>query len=648
VLYELLTGATALEARSFAEGVANDPEMTAQAFLVAVASSRATYSIDPSKDPHLKHLRSQKNLMQLLQAMTARDRNSRLSSSGLEAAVRAILEGRKPNLATTQTGRLTKQGFEEDTQKTQYGQAILLLASLAIGFVVLLGAIIGYTVFFKSKDSVRPDNKAASSEKTPNDEKSRLANDPKPREIYKKPHENPRDPGWKTIQPKPAKGNPSSFFSKYEFSSRSGATLDVTETTLTNLELTYLARFRLGKLILHITELSPEAAKALSQSKAMTLVFSGLRSISPSNLKWLSAYRGRELIFSNLDTISLESATNLYLLRVRVLKFGEFKTQPSLETLATAASVSVLNSRRIKIEWAAKTNTLMKEKHKEISTIVLRKFKERSRAARRPRYQPKHPSTSPSDQFISMEIQSGHLTNIGELTRLLHGIPALLLKFANLQGKKELNLSKIKDLTPSYAKILADFKGRLILSSLYDIDELAAVLSKFKGPLLDLSGARGLSREALKHLSKAETTLILGDHFLSQEDLQILTNSKLKGLVLSGLTDLRDEQLECLAKSQISLLKLDLSVLSVEGLRILSCYKGTLDFLRIDILSPEWIPVLKCCEAREIRFTALKVFSKNAARVMRDDCSSAERARLWKLLKVPEAFTERLRVALGQ
>ncbi|MDF1665369.1 MAG: serine/threonine-protein kinase, partial [Planctomycetota bacterium] len=156
VLYELLTGASALEARSFAEGVSNDPNMTAQAFLVAVASARARCSIDPSKDPHLKRLLGHKELMKLLQAMTARDRNDRLSSSGLEAAIQDLLAGKKPKLGATRTGRLSKQMERGGSEEAEGSQAILFLQGLAIGLVVLLVTVLGYAMFSKSKD--RPVN----------------------------------------------------------------------------------------------------------------------------------------------------------------------------------------------------------------------------------------------------------------------------------------------------------------------------------------------------------------------------------------------------------------------------------------------------------------------------------------------------------
>lgn len=665
VLYELLTGASALEARSFAEDISNDPNMSAQAFLVAVASSRARSSIDPKKDPHLKRFSKRKDLMKLLQAMTARDREERLSSSGLEAAIQDLLAGKRLNLVVTQSSRLNKQELPADSNE-EAGTAVLFLQGLSIGLVLLLVSVIGFAVFSKSEKNTTDIPKTAQINDSPKVDHSKQAirkdtpatkpepkpaiPDPSPKPLNEKPIESPKNSAKSPLTPpKPTisakKDRLAKFRAKYQVSMRQSEPLIITEEDLTIEELSFLLQYKGRRLELNLFELSPEFASILSQSKAEGLKFGKLRYLSAESLGKFQVFRGMDLVFAKLKTLHPDTAASLGKLKVQRIYFTRFRSTPSIEALG-AVRGGLLNARsRMKVVWPRKTVIFIQQNLDAINEVIRSKIAKNGSNQARPAPLRKASANVKANRTIWTQIESGNLENIGELTDFRPGIPALLVQFAHKQGKKVLNLSKVKNLIPPSASKLVGFSGQLILSGMTDVEKLSKILSTFKGQELDLSGVNNFSKETLQLLSEAETTLILGIRSPSSELIQSLAKGQLKGLEFSKMKNVSKRSLDSLGSSKLPFLKLGLANLNSGSLQSFINYKGILELPKIAFLAPEWIPVLKSCKAKEIRFSGLIVFPNDTVRVLRQ-CSPEERAKLRDLLRVSGKFSDKLRVAL--
>lgn len=92
ILYQCLTGHDAREARRYAEQI-DDPQFKdLQAFLVAMASSKASTAVAPHSDPHLRARSLPKPVKDLLEAMTQRDKSERWSSEAVEATLQEWLQ----------------------------------------------------------------------------------------------------------------------------------------------------------------------------------------------------------------------------------------------------------------------------------------------------------------------------------------------------------------------------------------------------------------------------------------------------------------------------------------------------------------------------------------------------------------------------
>lgn len=92
ILYELLSGHSALNARQHSEGLTAEAVNDYVQFVMKVASSRRKSAVLPRSDPGLSELKKQRRLMALLTRMTARDKQRRMSSRELEATLTDFIE----------------------------------------------------------------------------------------------------------------------------------------------------------------------------------------------------------------------------------------------------------------------------------------------------------------------------------------------------------------------------------------------------------------------------------------------------------------------------------------------------------------------------------------------------------------------------
>ncbi|MDF1661864.1 MAG: hypothetical protein P1V97_08830, partial [Planctomycetota bacterium] len=489
--------------------------------------------------------------------------------------------------------------------------------------------------------------------------------------------------------PKPAQTPPTlaAFQDKYRGPIDKAGPLNVEEKTLTLEQLKYLLKYRGQTLNLHLAELSPEFARWISKSTANRIAFSELRLLSPESMKNLGDFQGEELLFPKLDTLTLSTAPFLASLKVVGIVFDDFKTTPSAETIATVRA-GLLNVRStLKIKWPRETSKAIRYNMTEISRLIRSKLTELqspkepdgpgprnpsnsgSRKAppgpgqNRPRKapsspnqnRPKRPSNSrppnapPSsdsaNSTIWNQIRSGKLDNISKLTELSPGIPSLLVMFAERQDWETLDLSGVLSLNPAYSNQLAKHKGRLILSSVTDVESSAITLSRFSGKLLDLSGLRSVSRVALQKLAQTKSTLVLGSRSPNLGTLKVLAAGRLLGLILKDLEVLEDDQARCLAASGIPYLGLSTKTLTPKLLDHFTDYRGILEFPETKTLAPEWIPILRRFKAKQVRFSGLRYFPDRTVRVLKG-CTATERANIKKILIVPKKLQKKLDISL--
>jgi serine/threonine protein kinase len=84
ILYEMLSGHSAIEARCHSEGLTKSSFGDYFQFLMKVAASKIRSVVIARTDPKLDHVKEQRLLMRLLESMTARQKQHRISSNELE------------------------------------------------------------------------------------------------------------------------------------------------------------------------------------------------------------------------------------------------------------------------------------------------------------------------------------------------------------------------------------------------------------------------------------------------------------------------------------------------------------------------------------------------------------------------------------
>lgn len=668
VLYELLTGATALEARSFAENVANDPNMTAQAFLVAVASSNARHSIDPSKDPNLRFLEKQKSLMKLLQAMTTRDRQDRLSSSGLETAILDLLEDRRPRFNAVSARQAAVEDMSESVEGS--GTAILFLQGTVLGLVLLLVSLIGFAYFSKSskdeseetsapKAVMNSENKESDSSPTETKKTTDVAKGltsdrkdldakkefpPKEEVVDKtslppKPEpetQSPKDPT--KPEPPPKKEGFAQFRAKYQQGLSSSEPLVVTEERLTKQELKFVTQYSGRRLILNLKNLSPPFASTLAQCQARILVFTQLSFISQESMKNLGTFRGFEVIFSKLKTLSPETARAVRELTFRKLKFDAFEQDPSLEAISEVRAGLLNANNPLQIHWPKQTIALINHEQ-----YALRKLIEEKRTNKGPGGGPRknrNPNGPLTNAEICRQIEAQNLSNVSKLTQFSPGIPALIVRFAHKQRLQTLDLRGLTFLKEPYAHQLSAFQGALILCSVKNLsDECARLISKFKGSYLDLSGVPKFSRNALKSLAQTRTILAFSTRSPKVEGLEILCSGQLKGLLLHRLESLDARQSACLASSKLSYLSLGFTSLDPVTLGYFKRFQGTIEFPVAELFGAPLFESLIDFQAREVRLSGLKKIPMESRRFL-TTLPKSKKQQLRSRLVVAEAFKE--------
>lgn len=92
ILYELLTGRLALQARCHSEGLTKSAAGDYVQFVMKVAASQCKSVVISRSDPLLSELRKHRRLMRLLEKMTARDKKRRMSSRDLELTIGDYIE----------------------------------------------------------------------------------------------------------------------------------------------------------------------------------------------------------------------------------------------------------------------------------------------------------------------------------------------------------------------------------------------------------------------------------------------------------------------------------------------------------------------------------------------------------------------------
>jgi serine/threonine protein kinase len=276
ILYELLSGRPALEARCHSEGMTKTSIGDYFQFLMKVAASNIRSVVISRTDPLLAHIRDRRTLMRLLENMTARRKQHRISSQDLEVKLELYII------------RLIKDSNG--------------LKGVSPGWSVFLGLIIiislGSLFYVNQPESLRMVPKSV-------DRAMRLGKYealPKLLQIDPQLAQVLVDSGLPALN----------FDSLLELDLKSAAVLATFKGT----------RLSFGSLRF----LDPEVALLLSQSQVSELLFDGLERLELPVGGSLPQFKGDVLSFGGLKTIEYSEAVVMSALSVHTLRLNGLET----------------------------------------------------------------------------------------------------------------------------------------------------------------------------------------------------------------------------------------------------------------------------------------------------------------------------------
>ena len=586
ILYELLSGHSALNARQHSEGLTADAVNDYVQFVMKVASSRRKSAVLRS-DPGLSELRKQRRLMSLLTRMTARDKQRRLSSRDLEATLTDFIERlqRSPRaLAGVSPAWSVIPG-------------ILSVAALSL-------LIYSYVPSDPNKQvndpspvvSVPKNERIPSLQSIDKDAARAFVKSGLPalnfRALESLDQESARVlSGFtgkkmvfgtlKRLPPDAAEALASSKVDELSFDS-----LEVLELPVASSLAQYKGCLSLGGL----KTMTYNASLAMSAFSCRELRLDGYQSLHPNYLADFLAYEGQALSFNGVKQLDSQSAKHLAGFK------GERLILRGLTHLSLADAQSLAQFRGV-IDLAGleyvdnKTLRYLQQRLEtfKVSDAIRKRFRRVSKTQRflyKTSITPQIAKTLVSEQYpqlilenlLSLDRATGealsHYEGSGlHFHRLRSLEPGPAAEIAKCNAGT-LCLNSLKSISAETASHLVTFKGEELRLGVQELDVASArMLASFGGSVLRLSKLAWVSPEVLKALVSFQgTKLYLGLRELSPEHARVAAEAKaLDTLSLNAVTYLQRGAAQELLR-----------------------YRGArLEFLQLRTLSPEVREVLQ-------------------------------------------------------
>jgi serine/threonine protein kinase len=380
----------------------------------------------------------------------------------------------------------------------------------------------------------------------------------------------------------PVAVNPLSVFaSRYGAKITQITPLIVKENRLSDEELRKLIKYRGDSLVLHLTSLGENQAKILAQSKANGLNLLKLKSLRYKDFAAFKAFKGKELYFSAMTAFPKSGGNLLPKFKVEAVFLIGLEKHFRIDLLTSIIQELQDQGNKPEVYWSDAINAQLGA----VSGTGGSKAPRGAAKSPLPRGTPnsgRRPSPNPGSQNsrIAKEITGGNLKNISSVTVLGPKVTKTLVDLANTLDFEFLNLSSLTKLPAASAMELSQFRGQLILSSIYRLESGSIVpLLNFKGTILEI-GLKPFTKADALLLSRLPKVLALPNiDKITPEISKILSAGSLTGLALPNLRSLASQDsFPNFAQSKWKLLTLGCPTIEPGDLKALRPFKGVIRF----------------------------------------------------------------------